>query len=159
MFCNRCGATLQPQQTVCPACGQAQAPPPAASKLATHVRLLGIFWIIIGALFALGALFLLAGGTMAGAFMHQPDMPPEARVMMPMIMWGMGIFVAILTAISFLAGYGLLKRRPWARVLAIVLGFLALLHIPLGTALGIYTLIVLLPASAGQEYEQIAVQD
>jgi hypothetical protein len=34
------------------------------------------------------------------------------------------------------AGWGLLRREPWARVLTIVLSFLALFHIPLGTALG-----------------------
>ncbi len=57
---------------------------------------------------------------------------------------------------SFTAGYGLLKVRPWARVPSIVLGFLALLHIPLGTALGIYTLVILLPSEAGREYQRIA---
>jgi len=37
-----------------------------------------------------------------------------------------------------------------------VLAFFALLNIPLGTALGIYTLWVLLPLESGQEYEQLA---
>jgi len=41
--------------------------------------------------------------------------------------------------------WGLFEREPWARFLGLALGFLALLRFPLGTALGIYTLWVLLP--------------
>ena len=41
-------------------------------------------------------------------------------------------------------------------IIAIVLGFIALLHPPLATALGIYTLWVLLPADAEREYSQMA---
>ena len=55
-------------------------------------------------------------------------------------------------AVGFVAGWGLLNREPWGRVLALVLGFIALIHVPLGTALGIYTLWVLLPANAEDEY-------
>jgi len=66
-------------------------------------------------------------------------------------------FIAILIfvkgAAGFLAGWGLLQRESWARILSIVLALLALLNIPFGTALGIYTLWVLLPAGADAEYE------
>jgi hypothetical protein len=41
-------------------------------------------------------------------------------------------------------------------MLGIVLAFLALIRIPFGTALGIYTLWVLLPESSGQEYDALA---
>jgi len=44
----------------------------------------------------------------------------------------------------------------WARMLAIVFGCFSLLDIPLGTALGIYTLWVLLPARSEEEYRQMA---
>ena len=40
--------------------------------------------------------------------------------------------------------------------LAIVLACFSLIKIPFGTALGIYTLWVLLPASSEEEYRQIA---
>jgi glucose uptake protein GlcU len=39
---------------------------------------------------------------------------------------------------------GLLERREWARILTIILGVLHLLGFPIGTALGVYTLYVLL---------------
>jgi hypothetical protein len=38
------------------------------------------------------------------------------------------------------------------------MGFLSILSLPFGTALGIYTIWVLLSAGAGQEYERLALQ-
>ena len=49
-----------------------------------------------------------------------------------------------------------MERQPWARTLAIVLGCFSLLDMPFGTALGIYTLWVLLPARSEEEYRRIA---
>jgi hypothetical protein len=40
-------------------------------------------------------------------------------------------------------------------VVALVLGFLSLFNIPFGTAVGVYTLWVLLPAQSQQEYENL----
>jgi uncharacterized membrane protein (DUF2068 family) len=54
-------------------------------------------------------------------------------------------------------GIGLLRRAPWARMLAIIAGFLTLIKLPFGTALAVYTLWVLLPGASGQEYEQLQV--
>jgi hypothetical protein len=47
-------------------------------------------------------------------------------------------------------------RKPWGRILAIVIAILALIHIPFGTAMGIYTLWVLAPSASGAEYDAIA---
>jgi hypothetical protein len=58
--------------------------------------------------------------------------------------------------LGLLAGWGLIERQPWARILAIVLGCLALLHFGIGTALGIYTLWVLLPSDSAREYQRTA---
>jgi hypothetical protein len=56
---------------------------------------------------------------------------------------------------GFVVGWGLLQREPWARTLAVILGFVSLFfNIPFGTALGIYTLWVLLPAESDIEYER-----
>jgi len=43
-----------------------------------------------------------------------------------------------------IAGIGLLQFQPWARVLTIVLSVLYLIHVPFGTALGVYGLWALL---------------
>jgi hypothetical protein len=65
------------------------------------------------------------------------------------------IFVLAKAACGFIAGWGLLQREPWARIIALVLGFIALFNIPFGTAVGVYTLWVLLPAQSEQEYGAI----
>jgi hypothetical protein len=52
-------------------------------------------------------------------------------------------------------GWGLMQHQPWARIAAIVLGVLAIFHPPLGTALGIYTLWVLLADEGGLEYQRM----
>jgi hypothetical protein len=62
----------------------------------------------------------------------------------------------VMASLAMIAGYGLLMRKSWARVFAIVLAVLALFKIPFGTALGIYTLWVLAPMASGMEYDAIA---
>jgi hypothetical protein len=42
-----------------------------------------------------------------------------------------------------LAGWGLLNYKNWARILAIILAVLNLILFPIGTAIGIYTLIIM----------------
>ena len=73
-----------------------------------------------------------------------------------------GIFVIlcvlflVLAALRFVTGWSLLKLQPWGRTFALVMAFTALIHPPLGTALGVYTLFVLLPDAAGDEYRQMS---
>src|SRR3989454_8050868 len=66
------------------------------------------------------------------------------------------IFVLSKALLGFAAGWGLLRREGWARIVALIGGFLALFHPPFGTALGIYTLWVLLPSESEREYAEQA---
>jgi hypothetical protein len=66
-----------------------------------------------------------------------------------------GFWIGLFGAIEVVIGWGLLERQPWARIFGLIVGFLLLLRFPLGTALGIYTIWVLLPAPSGQEYERL----
>jgi hypothetical protein len=68
----------------------------------------------------------------------------------------LGGTLLILGAGGVLVGWGLMKHQSWARIAAIVLGVLALFHPPFGTALGIYTLWVLVSGDAGTEYDRMA---
>ena len=74
----------------------------------------------------------------------------------PGLLRGVGWFFMASAAAGAIAGWGLIERRPWARMLAIVLGVLSLFDFPLGTALGIYTLWVLASSSSEVEYRSIA---
>jgi len=119
-----------------------------------HVRLLGILWIAMGAFNVVGGVVLsiLANTIFNGRFIPpgEHDIPGN---FMHHLMGFLAIVVFVKAAAAVAAGWGLLQRESWARLLALIVGFLALLHVPFGTALGIYTLWVLLPAESEQEYE------
>jgi len=156
MFCDRCGSGINEGQAFCPSCGKAvgMAPPlmPSRGRIAGHVRLLGIFWLADGALHLFPGFFLLA--FFGGHAFHSmiPDFPGFVRGIIQLI----GLALVAGSVLALAAGWGLLDRQPWARTLAIVLGVLNLLNLPFGTALGIYTLWVLLPAESEDEYRRLA---
>ena len=113
-----------------------------------HVKILGVLNIVWGAMGALGGLVLLAifGGVygIAGvAIGHNPG----AQIALPIIVIigsVIALFLLILSVPSIIAGIGLLYFKPWARIFALVISVLHLFNIPIGTALGIYGLWVLL---------------
>ena len=61
----------------------------------------------------------------------------------------LAMFLGAFALPGLAAGYGLLKFKPWARILGIVLSALNLINIPLGTILGAYGLWVLLSQRHG----------
>ena len=63
------------------------------------------------------------------------------------------VFIAVLALPGLLAGYGLLKGKKWGQILGIVDGLLNLFAIPVGTALGAYTLFVLFQSSANEYFD------
>ena len=113
-----------------------------------HVTVLGILYIVLGAMGMIGAfvILLLAGGA-AGILSAIAQQEPEAGIAVPIVVvvgLGLCILISILSIPGIIAGIGLVKFRPWARILALILSALNLLHVPLGTIVGIYGLWVLL---------------
>lgn len=53
------------------------------------------------------------------------------------------IFFVVLSIPGIIAGMGLFKRKEWARILTLVLSVLHLLSFPIGTAVGVYSIWVL----------------
>jgi hypothetical protein len=109
----------------------------------THVRTVGILHIIFGSLGALlGIVALLFFGGLA-SFVGVSAQEPDSAVAVP-ILGGMGGIIFVVALVfslpGLIGGIGLLKLAPWSRVLMIVISALELIHIPFGTALGIYGL-------------------
>jgi hypothetical protein len=160
MFCNQCGTELQPDYKSCPKCGQPigqQARPVATStpgRLERHLRTLGILWIAVGVLFLIPSLIALAVGSIAHVAI--PGSEGMARALGPLVLYLIGGSLLVVGAGGICVGWGLMQRQPWARIAALILGIVALFHPPFGTALGIYTLWVLLSNDAGTEYERMA---
>lgn len=101
-----------------------------------HRRVLGILHVAFGTLWVLagvGALLVFA----FGALSEQAPRERTAVVTVGSLLSGVLFLLAVP---SFLAGFGMLKRRAWSKVPAMLIGLLSLLNFPVGTALGIYTL-------------------
>ncbi len=161
MFCDACGTQLQANQQHCSGCGKAITGTimgyPRRSRLQEHVRLLSILWFAFAAFEILGGLILLVLTNTLFIRIAEQSAANAGTGMSPLgflhpLLTVVSIFVLGKGAAGFLAGWGLLHREPWGRVLALVLGFLALLNVPLGMALGVYTLWVLLPSDSEAEY-------
>jgi hypothetical protein len=172
-FCPRCGAPVTltaaapPHQPINPPIGQPVYPPMYAARpprVQRNLQALGILWCVFGAyrviagIVGIVALRVMSerhfnhyGWTWHANF-HGLFWPPWVSAFIPLVL----IATALMAVLALIAGYGLLTRRPWGRVLGIVVGILALLKFPIGTALGIYTLWVLAPAQSGAEYNAIA---
>jgi len=106
-----------------------------------HVDVIGILWIVSGALGLLIAFFVFS---FFWGISFIPDIEYEGAAILRLIAtWG-AAFLAILSVPDIIAGIGLMKRREWARILTLVLSFLNLINFPFGTALGIFSIIVLL---------------
>ncbi len=153
MYCDRCGTNLQGGVRFCPSCGRqfgAASAPPLVSRVTGNIRTLAILWMVYSAFRVLPGLLLRSIGSYGFPFM---DGSPYLVHNILRTVGGAFILTGVL---GLIAGWGLLERQPWARILAIVLGFISLIHIPFGTAIGAYTLWVLLPASSEQEYQRMA---
>ncbi len=113
-----------------------------------HVKVLATFHFILGVLGLMGSLLVvLVFGGLAGIINMAAIDDPNAFLAVPIVGLIGGLLVVVIFTLSvpgIIAGVGLLKRRPWARILTIVLSVLNLIIIPFGTLLGIYGLWVLL---------------
>jgi len=58
-------------------------------------------------------------------------------------------------ALALASGWGLIQHARWGRIFAIFVAIVSLFRFPLGTALGIWTLVVLLGARNAVLYEQL----
>jgi len=162
MFCDGCGAPVQAGQAFCSKCGKQilgpiamAVPRPTPGRVQEHVHLLGILWLAVSALTAVGGLFLLLlGGTLFPHLREMTQVPPDVPVgFLTSLFTTLGILVLAKAAFGFITGWGLLHREPWARVVSLVLAFIALFNVPFGTAIGVYTMWVMLPSQSQKEYD------
>jgi len=172
MNCSACGNPLSPDARFCPRCGgqtffQQQPgsaypqPPMAYDRVSRNIQGLGILWLVYAGLRIFSGLFgvLILHGLFGNHFGNTDfnlGWSPFGSMWLASL-WPMALF-SLLTSVCciLLTGYALLTRQPWGRIFAIVFGILALIHLPLGTALGIYTLWVLAPSLSGDEYAALA---
>jgi hypothetical protein len=117
------------------------------NQLKTHVPIVAWLLIIGSALWLLigGFIFLL----LVGIGIAVDD--PTALKVLSVVGTALAIFLVSISIPGLVAGCGLLARRSWARILAIVVSFISLLNVPIGTIFGVYAAWVLLQEQI-QEY-------
>jgi hypothetical protein len=161
MFCDQCGGQLQSGVTQCGRCGKTVLGliELRRSRVREHVRLLGILWMAYSALHVIVGLgAIVVAQVIFGRVIHIPNGPPEgASIWLRPLISFVGWLILAKAAAGFFAGWGLLQKQDWARTIALVVGFVALLNVPIGTGLGIYTLWVLLPTKSDDEYRELAL--
>jgi hypothetical protein len=152
MYCNFCGSAVLANQTVCGKCGNAIIGRSFVSRVEEHLRLVGILWIAY-AIFHLvgGCVLMIVANTIFGRWSNG-DHPAFLHPLLT----GIAFFMLVKAAVNLVTGFGLLERQSWGRPLALVMAFIALLDIPFGTALGVYTLWVLMSPHADVEYQRLA---
>lgn len=116
--------------------------------MSRHIDLLGVLFMVWGLLTTLVGVSTLALGVGAIALITSASRGGEGG------QFAAGLTAAIFTTLAVIAilwgaahvvvGVPLRQRRHWARLLALMLGSVDLILLPYGTALGVYTLWVLL---------------
>ncbi|MDB6031822.1 MAG: hypothetical protein JWM16_2160 [Verrucomicrobiales bacterium] len=126
-----------------------------------HLRLLSIFHFILAGLSAVGVAGLGLHYTIMRVVFSNPDMwknqrnmpfPPEQ--FMRIFIWFylfIGILLVVMAALNVLSGMFLHQKKN--RLFSIVVAALDCLQFPFGTALGVFTIIVLMRDSVRNRYE------
>lgn len=126
---------------------------------ADHLKLLGIFHFVCAGLALLGILFLLAHFAVMHTVFENPKLwenqksgPPPAELF-AIFQWFYviaGIWFLLSGILNVISGFCLLARKQ--RIFSMVVAGLNCLHLPIGTVLGVFTLIVLLRDSVRELY-------
>ncbi|UCE19549.1 MAG: hypothetical protein JSV84_04180 [Gemmatimonadota bacterium] len=105
-----------------------------------HVTLVAAIYIGFGALCILigMSVFVAAvgGGILSG--------DPQAMALTSTVGTTIAGFFIVLSVPEIIGSLGLLKRKSWARILVLILAATDLIFIPIGTAIGVYSIWVLL---------------
>lgn len=117
-----------------------------------HLNITGVLWILSG---SLGLIFTLYGYWILFLISFLLNIGTEASIILSTVTTGFSLFLAILSIPQIIGGIWLIKRKEWARILVLSLAFLNLINFPLGTALGIYSILILLKEETVRLFKSI----
>ena len=99
----------------------------------THVKVVGWLWIANG---VVSILMVIIGLIIVNANV------PGAQDALLVTIGGLCCFIPGIV-VDFLIGFGIFNYKSWARILAIIFAIINLPLFPVGTAVGIYTLVIM----------------
>jgi hypothetical protein len=125
-----------------------------------HLKLLSIFHFVGAGLALLGLLFIFAHFMLFQTLINDPQMwqnqkqaPPPKEFFM-IFRWFyvfFGLFLVGSLVLNFLSGIFIRARKH--RIFSLVIGGFNCIHFPLGTVLGVFTIIVMVRDSVRELYE------
>jgi hypothetical protein len=127
-----------------------------AASMPVHVELLGVLFVLWGAMTTMiGASTLALAVAAASLIASASDQGGRfAAGLTAATFTALGI-IALLWGVTHIAvGFPVRQRRPWSRLAAIVLGSMDLVLLPYGTVLGCYTLWTLLREDGKKLFQQ-----
>lgn len=119
-------------------------------------KIIAILHLVMGGLAIVSTIVALVFVfAITNAISKQPAPPNSpSPILFAVVMCAVTLLFAIVFGGSaFAAGYGLLKRKSWARKIAVISSAIALLNFPLGMAIGFYSLWFLLSDEGKQFYQ------
>jgi hypothetical protein len=170
MFCSGCGLPVTPGMSFCPQCSRPVAAPIPTmpgmefqiQNYAGKVRSLGVVWFIYAGWSLLSGILGLAfaqaffagrfGFFAHGPFVNGPWGNPFFGHFMLHSIWA---FLIVRSALALAAGWGLMERTEWGRPVALVAAFFSILKFPFGTAIAIWTFVVLMGYRNSTLYNQL----
>jgi hypothetical protein len=138
-------------------------PPAWGSQDESHLNLLSIFYFIFAGLGALGGLFLIVHYLIMRAVMsgelgsNSNPPPPEMMTLLGVFYVVGGFFIVVGTGLNILTGVFMRRRKH--RIFTMVVAGLNCLQFPLGTALGVFTFVVLMRETVREGYERRALEN
>lgn len=127
---------------------------------AEHMKLLAVFHFVLAGLSLVGLAFVFMHWFMMHSFFDNPEMfknakgGPPPKEFFAIFKWFYlfaGSFIVSAGLANVISGFCLLKRR--AKLFSLVVAGFNCLGFPFGTALGVFTFVVLLRDSVGELYE------
>lgn len=165
MYCQHCGTQLPPEFRFCTNCGKptgfglASSAPDPVRTLQNHLQAIAILWAVYSIFRIVMAIWTVAFGwyflpIWARMMPQQFNIEPFLRLIGG-IYWASGIFAVAMGVLGLWAAWAIWQRNPYGRVVVLIVACISLISIPLGLALGIYTLVILLPRTAAEIYARL----
>lgn len=117
-----------------------------------HKKVIGVIFIIFSGLGLLTTFFFEQFMDLILNFaQNEPDFDSDAMFVFDIISSVVWVIAIIFHIPRLIIGIGLVNQRSWTKIPALVYGIIGLINIPIGTLLGIYTILVFTSKSKEQE--------
>jgi hypothetical protein len=106
-----------------------------------HKKVLGIFYIVFG---IFNIVFAVMGYFLIWRIFEFANVPNEVYYVARIVGTSLGLVLMLSSILSIVGGTAIIHNKVWARFLLLILGCFYLFLFPIGTVLGIYTIVIFL---------------